>query len=230
MILVEAPKFRKNLAWVTGGSKGIGLAISECLIKNKQSVLGLNTEIMNLGNRKERRTWLATQSDRPGILVLNAGVNTPLPFGEQSEEQFQEILEINLLANRDLLLSVLPEMQKNKFGRIVFISSLYATRAREGRSAYSISKAGLEALARSIAVEYAAHGVLVNVVAPGFVRTSLTEKNNSSQDILKIESSIPLGRLADPEEIASVVSYLTSEQNTYITGQTIFVDGGLSIK
>jgi len=227
---MEAPKFRKNLAWVTGGSKGIGLSISELLKKNNQSVLSLNTEIMDLGNRTERKTWLAAQSDMPGILVLNAGVNTPLPFEEQSEEQFQEVIEINLLANRDLLLNVLPMMKKNNFGRIVFISSLYATRAREGRSAYSISKAGLEALARSIAIEYAACGVLVNVVAPGFVRTNLTEKNNSVQDILKIESSIPLGRLADPKEIASVVSYLTSEENTYITGQTILVDGGLSIK
>ena len=107
---------------------------------------------------------------------------------------------------------------------------MYASRAREGRSAYSISKAGLEALARSAALEYSKFGVLVNVVAPGFVLTDLTAKNNTPEEISNLTSQIPLNRLAKPEEIASLVSYLASKKNTYITGQTINVDGGISIK
>ena len=227
--MTETPKFNKELAWVTGGSKGIGFSIVEQFKENYRNVVSLNSEIFNLGDKDKRRSWLASQTEIPGTLVLNAGVNSPNSFEAQSEEQFQEILEVNLLANRDLLLSVLPTMKTNQFGRIVFISSLYSTRARVGRSAYSISKAGLEALARSIAIEYAKYGVLVNVVAPGFVRTNLTEKNNTTEEILKIESGIPLGRLGETSEIASIVSFLASERNTYLTGQTIVVDGGLSI-
>ncbi len=227
--MTQTPKFNKELAWVTGGSNGIGFSIVEQFKEKYRNVVSLNSGSFDLGDKNKRRSWLANQTEIPGTLVLNAAVNSPNSFEAQSEEQFQEILEVNLLANRDLLLSVLPSMKTNQFGRIVFISSLYSTRARVGRSAYSISKAGLEALARSIAVEYAKYGVLVNVVAPGFVRTNLTEKNNTTEEILKIESGIPLGRLGETNEIASIVSFLASERNTYLTGQTIVVDGGLSI-
>ncbi|CAN2168704.1 FabG Dehydrogenases with different specificities (related to short-chain alcohol dehydrogenases) [Candidatus Nanopelagicaceae bacterium] len=166
----------------------------------------------------------------PAVLVLNAGVNYPRNLTEQSDAEFEKIIEINLMASREILMKVLPEMQKSEFGRVVIVSSLYASRAREGRSAYSISKAGLEALARSAALEYSKFGVLVNIVAPGFVLTDLTTKNNTLEEISNLTSQIPLNRLAKPEEIASLVSYLASKKNTYITGQTINVDGGISIK
>ena len=120
-------------------------------------------------------------------------------------------------------------MQKNKWGRIVNISSAYSFLAREGRSAYSSSKAGLDALTRSLAVEYSSDNILVNSVAPGFVDTELTRKNNSKSEIEKICSSIPMRRLASSDEIAKIVFFLSSEENTYITGQTIVADGGFSI-
>lgn len=222
--------FDKKFAWVTGASKGIGLAISEELSLEGVSVSRLSSKDFNLGDQNARRKWLKEQHKLPGILVLNAGVNYPNNFEQQTDEVFQNILEVNLFANRDMLLEVLPEMKKNKFGKIVIISSLYAARAREGRSAYSISKAGLEALSRSIASEYAKDGILVNIVAPGFVQTELTEKNNSKNEIKDLETRIPLNRLAQPMEIAKASVFLLSEKNTYITGQTLYVDGGLSIK
>lgn len=222
--------FDKKLAWVTGATKGIGSAISEELTSEGLSVTRLCSKDFDLGDQIARRKWLNEQQRSPGILVLNAGVNYPSEFEQQKEETFQNILEINLFANRDILLDVLPEMRRNKFGKIVIISSLYATRAREGRSAYSTSKAGLEALARSVSVEYAKDGILINTIAPGFVQTELTEKNNTKDEIRSLEARIPLNRLAQPMEIAKISAFLLSEKNTYMTGQTLIVDGGLSIK
>lgn len=230
MTLSPTRDFDAKYAWITGGSRGIGRAITTELLAEGFLVSPFSSEDFNLGDQQARRSWLNSRQKLPGILVLNAGVNQPENFEFQADVAFQNTLEINLLANRDILQAVLPEMKRNKFGRIVVISSLYATRVREGRSAYSISKAALEALARSVAIEYADLGVLINVVAPGFVRTDLTEKNNSPAQIRYIESQIPLNRLAQPEEVAKVVSFLLSEKNTYMTGQTIYVDGGLSIK
>lgn len=219
-----------KFAWVTGASKGIGLAIAEELTSEGLTVLRLDSKDFDLGDQIARRKWLNGQQKIPGILVLNAGVNQPCEIEQQSDETFQNILEVNLLANRDVLLEVLPYMRGGKFGKVVIISSLYASRVREGRSAYSVSKAGLEALSRSAAIEFAKDGILINSIAPGFVHTDLTLKNNSSSEIHDLEARIPLKRLAIPTEIAKVASFLLSDQNTYITGQTIYVDGGLSLK
>jgi 3-oxoacyl-[acyl-carrier protein] reductase len=222
--------FDQKFAWVTGGSRGIGLAVSNELNSEGLSVLRLDSTDFDLSDQIARREWLSNQKKIPGVLVLNAGVNYPDIIEHQSDENFQRILETNLFANRDILLRVLPEMKKNKFGKIIIVSSLYATRVREGRSAYSTSKAGLEAFARSVAIEYAKDCILINIVAPGFVQTDLTEKNNTKDEILDLKARIPLNRLALPAEIAKVVSFMLSEKNTYMTGQTIYVDGGLSIK
>lgn len=119
-------------------------------------------------------------------------------------------------------------MQKNRFGRILNISSLWSIVSRVGRTSYAMSKAALNGMTRSLALELAPYNILVNAVAPGYVLTDLTRQNNSAVELDAIRKTIPLQRLAEPQEIANVVAFLCSEQNTYLTGQTIVVDGGFT--
>lgn len=229
MNLKAVRNFDPKLVWLTGGSRGIGSAIKQELEDDQLEVVSLSSSDFDLGDYKDRHEWLSSQTVMPGILILNAGINEPEDFLIQKDETFDVVLEINLFANRDILRTVLPSMQLNKYGKIVAVSSLYASRARNGRSAYSASKAGLEALIRSVAIEFGKDGIVANSIAPGFVDTDLTRKNNSNAKIKEIEEKIPLGRLAEPREIASLVKYLISNENSYLTGQTIFIDGGVSL-
>jgi 3-oxoacyl-[acyl-carrier protein] reductase len=119
-------------------------------------------------------------------------------------------------------------MSSRGYGRILNTSSILGIVTKEGRAAYSMTKAALNALTRSAALEFGAGGVLVNSLAPGYVDTELTRKNNSPKEMTSIISSIPLGRMADPQELAKVAGFLVSDQNTYLTGQTIVVDGGFT--
>ena len=227
--MFEEYQFTKNLAWITGGARGIGAAVSTQLQKANLEVLELDSGVFDLGDRGQRTSWLSSQIRIPGVLILNAGINQPANFEEQSEEDFLRILEVNLISNREILLKVLPTMVEHGYGRVVFMSSLYSTKVRQGRSSYSISKAGAEALRRSVAMEYAQNGILANAVAPGFISTELTYQNNSESEIRKIIERIPMKRFAESSEVGKVVAFLVSEANSYITGQTIHVDGGMSL-
>jgi 3-oxoacyl-[acyl-carrier protein] reductase len=120
-------------------------------------------------------------------------------------------------------------MEKNGEGRVVFISSAYALKSKEGRSAYSASKAAMEAFIRTCALEYSKQNILFNSIAPGFIETDLTLANNNATQIKELTERIPLGRLGQPVEIAELVKFLGSPSNTYITGQTINIDGGFSL-
>ena len=125
-----------------------------------------------------------------------------------------------------LIRGLLPAMRAKKYGRIVNISSVWSLVSKPRRFTYSTVKSGIIGMTRAAAVEAAPDGVLVNAVAPGFVNTELTRKNDSTAEIAAIAQTIPARRLAEPSEIAAVVAFLASGQNTYITGQTIAADGG----
>jgi 3-oxoacyl-[acyl-carrier protein] reductase len=140
---------------------------------------------------------------------------------------FEEMQRVNLTAAMRLIQCFAPGMARRGWGRVLSMSSILGLRARQRRAAYSITKAGLEALTRSVAVEFGPMGVLANSLAPGFVDTDLTSQNNPPEVIAEIAARIPLGRLAKPAEIAKVAAFLVSDENTYLTGQTIVVDGGL---
>jgi 3-oxoacyl-[acyl-carrier protein] reductase len=116
------------------------------------------------------------------------------------------------------------------FGRVVNVSSCWSLLGRRGRAPYAASKAGLDALTRTAALEYGVGGVLVNSVCPGFVNTELTRRNNSPEEIARVAEQTALGRLARPEEVAELAFWLGSEKNTYVTGQMVVVDGGFVIQ
>jgi 3-oxoacyl-[acyl-carrier protein] reductase len=140
-----------------------------------------------------------------------------------------QVLNVNFLSAHVILTHFAECMARGGGGHILGISSAFARIACSGRSSYSASKASLESLIRSIALEYAASGVLANSVAPGFIATDLTFQNNTLEQIEILETKIPLARLGTPSEVATFVTFLTSPSNTYITGQTFNIDGGFSI-
>jgi 3-oxoacyl-[acyl-carrier protein] reductase len=119
-------------------------------------------------------------------------------------------------------------MMNRRFGRIVNISSIWSAVSKHARVSYTISKSGVNGMTRALAVELAPFNVLVNAVAPGYVNTELTKQNNTEEQLETIRNTIPVKRLAEPNEIAEVVAFLCSERNTYLTGQVIIVDGGFT--
>jgi 3-oxoacyl-[acyl-carrier protein] reductase len=119
-------------------------------------------------------------------------------------------------------------MVERQYGRMVNISSIWSIVTKPGRITYAMSKAGLNGYTRSLAVELAPYNILVNAVAPGYVNTELTRQNNSEQELQTICKAIPMKRLAEPIEIARLVSFLCSEENSYLTGQCLVIDGGYS--
>lgn len=215
---------------LTGGSGGIGSSIKEELVSKGCSVIAPTSDELDLSSQFHVLKWIEANSDLEfDGLVLSAGTNTPQDFDEVETNEYLQILETNVNSSRLLIKAVLPAMQKNRYGRIIAISSSYSTITRSGRSSYSVSKAALEALIRSVSLENAQCNVLANSIVPGFIETPLTLKNNDKFQIEKILERIPMGHMGKPSDVAKLAWFLISEQNTYITGQSIRVDGGFSI-
>lgn len=217
-------------ALITGGSRGIGKAIVSKFTENSVEVIVPTRKELDLScnnSIEEFSTKFDTQID---ILINNAGINEISLLENLSDSRISDVLNINLVSPIKLIRNLLPILKKSKNARIVNISSIWSVVSKEGRSIYSISKSGLNALTRSLALELGHIPVLVNTVAPGYVNTELTQKNNTIAELEKIRSLIPLKRLAEPEEVAEVVYFLSSTQNTYLTGQVIIVDGGYTCR
>jgi 3-oxoacyl-[acyl-carrier protein] reductase len=215
-----------RIALVTGASRGIGAAIANKLIASDYKVMTPSREELDLGSDQSVETYLANLDWPVDILINDAGINRIATLENIRSGDVKDTLQINLLAPFRLIQFLAPQMKARNYGRIVNISSLWGVVSKGGRTSYSMSKTALNGMTRSLAVELAPFNILVNAVAPGYVLTDLTRQNNSPSEIEKISHSIPIQRLADPHEIASVVAFLCSEQNTYLTGQTIVVDGG----
>jgi NAD(P)-dependent dehydrogenase (short-subunit alcohol dehydrogenase family) len=213
-------------ALVTGASRGIGAAIAAVLVEDGFSVLVPTRAAMDLRSDASIDTYVRSVAGPIHVLVNTAGINLISPLSAIADSDLQETLQTNLLAPFRLSRSLAPRMMDSGSGRIVNVSSIWSMVARGGRTAYSISKAALNGLTRSLAIELAPFNILVNAVAPGYVLTDLTRQNNTEAELGEISRAIPLGRLAQPAEIAAVVAFLCSPRNTYITGQTIVVDGG----
>ncbi len=219
----------KKLALITGASRGIGLAIAELFRKNGLEVLAPTRGELDLSSEESVKEFLRKNSHLEiDVLVNNAGINIIENIPQISDENLKAALQINLISPTILIRELSPKMIARGYGKIVNISSIWSQVSKPGRAVYSSTKSAINGLTRAAAVELAPHNILVNAVAPGFVDTDLTRKNNTPEQLKVIESNIPARRLAQKSEIAELVYFLASEKNTYITGQTIFIDGGFS--
>ena len=239
-----------NTALVTGATRGIGKAIAEVFHAAGADLIltgTKGTEIDQLNSTATETTAPRThyiqvdfsngtstqnflefldRQEKIDICVNNAGVNRVAEFTHTSETDFDWINQINLRSPYKILKVIAPKMIEQNYGRIVNIASIWSVVTRPGRSLYTTSKNALVGLTETLAVELAPHNILVNAVSPGFTLTELTRKTNTAEELEVIQSNIPMKRLAEPSEIASLVAYLCSDINSYCTGQNITIDGG----
>ena len=240
-------------AVVTGGSRGIGRAI--CL---KLAGQGANIVLNYVGNAaaaEETRAAcealgvraLAVQGDvadpaacnalidtaieafgQVDILVCNAGITRDNLLMRMSDEEFQKVIDTNLKGTFHCMRAVIRPMMKKRRGRIISISSVVGLMGNAGQINYAASKAGVIGMTRSLAREVASRGITVNAVAPGFIRTDMTDVLSDAvkEGILR---SIPLGKLGEAEDVANTVLFLASDEAAYITGQVLSVDGGMAM-
>ncbi len=162
------------------------------------------------------------------FLVLNAGLNRDNIFLRMSSEDWNSVINVNLNSSFHLLKYVVKKMVKKKFGRIIFISSVVAFTGNPGQVNYTASKAAISGLVKSLALELSSRNITVNSIAPGFIRSNMTDKLNDEQKNIILER-IPMKKLGDSYDIAKAVGFLCSENANYITGQTLHVNGGLAL-
>jgi len=244
--------FSNKTVLITGATRGIGKAIADLLYESGANLIltGTKNVEINLFNEDIKAMGILNKkyiqadffdeiSTKKFLLYLNkieiidicinnAGVNKVNYFEDTSIEDFNWIQKINLELPYRIMKVVGPKMLKNNYGRIVNIASIWSVITRPGRSLYTTSKNALVGLSKTLSVEWASNNVLVNTVSPGFTLTELTKKTNTAEQLEEIENKIPAKRMAEPVEIARVVAFLCSDQNTYLTGQNIAVDGGFT--
>ena len=160
------------------------------------------------------------------MLINNAGITRDNIILRMTDEEWSDIMNVHLNGAFQLCKRSLKMMLKNKWGRVINISSASASIGNRGQSNYAAAKAGVEAFTKSLAKEVGKRDITINAVAPGFISTDMTEKNDGVNAEYLIKE-IPLGRFGDPEEVASLVNFLCSNDASYITGQTIHINGGL---
>ncbi len=216
---------------VTGASRGIGKAIAEVFAENGYEVYTPTRAELDLSSDESISAFIQTHKDDVyDVLVNNAGINDINLIEDIKDSEIETMMQVNLIAPIKLLRAFTGAMKEKKFGRIVNIASIWAVVSKGGRCVYSATKNGIHGVTNTLAVELAQHNILVNTVCPGFTLTELTKKNNTDEQIAEISKDIPMGRMAQPKEIAEVVYFLCSDKNTYLTGQKITVDGGFTEK
>lgn len=214
-------------ALVTGASRGIGAAVAEQLRLDGYDVCSPTHAELDLSSVDSIMSFCkAHENITFDILINNAGINDINFIDEITEDELLSMTEINFLAPIRLIRGIVPNMKKQGFGRIVNIGSIWGLAGKPGRTVYAATKHGIHGITQTLAVELAPYNILINTVCPGFTLTELTRKNNSPEQIQEISSYIPMGRMAEPKEQAKVICFLAGENNTYITGQQLAVDGG----
>ena len=209
---------------LTGGSRGIGKAVKELFLARGFKVLAPSREEMDLSDLSSIARYTASLKQGVEVLVNCAGINELAGLEEVTEEKIQKMISVNLLAQVQLIQWASKHMKAKSYGRIVNFSSIWSEFSKPRRVLYSVAKAAVNGLTTAAAVELAPHNILVNAVAPGFVNTEMTSANNTPEQIRQITDQLPIRRLAEPKEIAELVYFLASEQNSFMTGQTFGVN------
>ncbi|BCS93550.1 SDR family NAD(P)-dependent oxidoreductase [Metallosphaera javensis (ex Sakai et al. 2022)] len=244
-----------KVSLVAGALGGIGEAISSKLAdmgsdlilvaRDSNGLTRLKEKLME--THRETRIWtypmdlssvdevrgkgkeIVSTSGKVDILVYNAGVNSPHHFLDLDLEEWETIINTNLRGAFLLLKEIVPEMMTKKYGRIVIMSSIVAKTGGLGKAnlAYTVSKAGLLGLTRNLAKYLAPYNITVNAVAPSFIETDMLRKTGFDQRLEELKKLHPLGRIGTPEDVANVVAFLVSDASSFITGETVNVNGGL---
>lgn len=222
------PRAQSRTALVTGARRGIGLAIANALRADGITVIALSREDGNLGAFSD--TWDLCELVRTrdiDILVNNAGISVGESIlSPMAEVEFDQTYTVNVRAPFALARAALPGMIERGYGRIVNIASIYSLVGRANRSAYIVSKCALHGLTLALSAEFAHAGVLTNTVSPGPIDTDMTRNRLTDEDRAEFAQRIPAGRIGSVDEVARLVAWLASDENTYVTGQNIAVDGG----
>ena len=239
----------QKVVFVTGGSGGIGKEISKSLLKSgykvaigykkniksakiisqqSKNAIIVQIDITDRESVKNAFEKVSKYFKKPiEILINNAAIAQEKPFLKISDRDWEKMLVSNLQGPFTLIQEVLPSMIKKKWGRIINIASIGGQWGGQNQVHYAAAKAGMINFTRSLARLYSSHGITINAVSPGLVRTKMIKKEISSKDGKEKIECIPIGRIAMPDEIASVVLFLCSDDSSYITGQTLNVNGGM---
>ncbi|RLM27089.1 3-oxoacyl-ACP reductase [Brenneria alni] len=239
--------FEGKIALVTGASRGIGRAIAETFVARGAKVIGTATSqkgaeaisawlgengkgymlnVADVASVDKALAEIRTEFGEIDILINNAGITRDNLLMRMKEDEWQDILDTNLTSVFRLSKAVMRAMMKKRFGRIITIGSVVGTMGNAGQANYAAAKAGLIGFSKSLAREVASRGITVNVVAPGFIETDMTQALTEEQRA-GILSQVPANRLGDAKEIASAVAFLASDEAGYITGETLHVNGGM---
>ena len=240
-----------KLAFVTGATRGIGNSIAltlaengynialnyraenEELLKTKDKIEKLNVkcfltkcDVSKFDECQKSVKDIIEEFGSIDVLVNNAGITKDSLLIRMKEEDFQKVIDVNLMGTFNVTKNVINYMIKAKKGRIINLASVVGISGNAGQTNYSASKAGIIGFTKSLAKEVASRNILVNAIAPGFIETNMTEvlKNEIKEEIMK---QIPLGRFGKPQDVANLVKFLVSEESSYITGQVINIDGGM---
>ena len=238
-------------ALITGATRGIGKQIAITLAKQgynialnyrkeneelentKKEIEKIGVQILavkgDVANFEDCENFVKQVIERFGqidVLVNNAGITKDMLLMRMKKEDFEQVIDTNLVGTFNVTKNVVPYMMKARSGRIINISSIVGISGNAGQTNYSASKAGIIGFTKSLAKEIASRNILVNAVAPGFIETNMTDvlKDDVKQEIAK---NIPLKRMGTTQDVANVVKFLASDDSSYITGQVINVDGGM---
>ncbi|MDA7701927.1 3-oxoacyl-[acyl-carrier-protein] reductase [Gammaproteobacteria bacterium] len=233
----------KKVVLISGASRGIGAAIAIHLASLGYKVIGtarsefkfdkpsdnlipLKLDITCRESIKDCAAKLKEQNLLPDILINNAGITSDQLFLRMKDDEWDNVLATNLTGTFNLTKAFIKNMIKNRYGRIINISSISGLMGNPGQVNYSSAKAGLSGFTKSLAKEVGSRNITVNSVAPGFIETDMTSflDEDSKNTIIK---DIPLNRLGSPEDVSELVAFLAGDESQYITGQTISIDGGL---